>query len=888
MPTAFAYATDVCGRDENQDCHGAFNLNGFDVIVLCDGMGGHVGGAHASALAVRTIHEHLQDASPSDLPSKLEEAILAANRAIYEEARRNYKLMGMGTTVVAAAIAGDKAYVAHVGDSRAYLLSPSTGAVDQLTRDHTMVNLFVDAELLSPEDAATHPEAHVLSRSLGVERQVDVDVSESIALTPQQRLVLTSDGVHGLFEPAAFLDVGWANLTAAVNEFVSAVRDGGGDDNATMVAFATEAEGGMAASSIPDVAELQERAATAVADTTMPAPRPEDSRPAPTPSPSTIDDVVVMEEDTAPGGVASPLATAADPIVPSTNGPASPDVPNVPAASATDLRGRSRPRHLLNFAILSLIGLSFGGFIFLNDAEDRAARQRRAAPSERPTVMATSNPETPEVATPAPEREPQDQVPTEPDVPSEDVAFEPTEATVATTETETEDAAGDASSGTESADDEVATVPDGEASADEIAEAPETTEESADEEEAVQLAPGAGEAPTMARTITAAAQSLTDRELAVGPAPLPTLVPRTRLLDRPGAGRMVPLTYFGVADEEEVVVATFFAPDIPPPPRRAVHRPKVYDRPAPRGPEQWAAVQAARERQCRRSLDMVTAATTSSIDYASLYQQVWYCFNDTHQKPLEEAQTTSFDGFIDLIPHFEGRYAKAPTPSEGEEGTNAPVLMIDRSFMEPAPDGLEHRLEAYVRGAGAGGLQEIMTDLMGEAAVADDLGTDLLLEAQAAAAMARTIDSTALHEKIWARRLFMVVRMMNDEPGRLVRTHRPNLAASIGTLVFEASGGDAAARFEAQGLPNSAVPRVVADALAAAAGKVSVGPAPDASDPQAEATAASSGARRGRRTGGIRYGMPRRDGEPGEIKIYKGKGGMTSFEQTEEPSDKTP
>ena len=115
---------------------------------------------------------------------------------IYEAARKNHRLMGMGTTVVAAVITTDTCYLGHVGDSRAYLVRK--GVVTQLTRDHTMVNLFVDAELLSPEDAATHPEAHVLSRSLGVERQVDVELSDPIALDGGDVVFLCSDGVHGV------------------------------------------------------------------------------------------------------------------------------------------------------------------------------------------------------------------------------------------------------------------------------------------------------------------------------------------------------------------------------------------------------------------------------------------------------------------------------------------------------------------------------------------------------------------------------------------------------------------------------------------------------------------------------------------------------------------
>src|SRR5690606_15112595 len=136
-----------------------------------------------------------RQADVSDVPKALREAIQAANLAIYEAARRNHRLTGMGTTVVLAALTDEVAWFGHVGDSRAYLVRG--GTVRQMTRDHTMVNLLVDAELLTPEDAATHPEAHVLSRSLGVERQVDVEISDPVPLEPEDVVFLCSDGVHG-------------------------------------------------------------------------------------------------------------------------------------------------------------------------------------------------------------------------------------------------------------------------------------------------------------------------------------------------------------------------------------------------------------------------------------------------------------------------------------------------------------------------------------------------------------------------------------------------------------------------------------------------------------------------------------------------------------------
>lgn len=235
MEHSWGYGTEQRLRDDNQDCHGVFELPEYTLGIVCDGMGGHVGGAQASNLAVRSVVETLRTLSSLPPAEALTEAIQKANLAIYEAARRDHRLTGMGTTVVAAVVQRDVAVVAHVGDSRAYLLR--NGQVQLLTRDHTMVNLFVDAELLSPEDAATHPEAHVLSRSLGVERQVDVEVSEPFQLEPGDVVFLCSDGVHGVVTDWELANVDWRQPNAGVRQILNIVETREGDDNASAVAI---------------------------------------------------------------------------------------------------------------------------------------------------------------------------------------------------------------------------------------------------------------------------------------------------------------------------------------------------------------------------------------------------------------------------------------------------------------------------------------------------------------------------------------------------------------------------------------------------------------------------------------------------------------------------
>lgn len=257
MKRAFAYRTEQRKRQENQDSFGVFQFDGFLLAIVCDGMGGHVGGAQASALAVRTVHQVMSKADGSDAGEALRRALEQANQVIYEAARKNHRLMGMGTTAVAAALTDDGyVHIAHVGDSRAYLINE--GQAIQVTRDHTMVNLFVDAELLTPEDAATHPEAHVLSRSLGVERQVEVELSAPIELADADVVFLCSDGVHGVVTDWELGSVAWEDTSAALDHVLDIVEAREGDDNATAVSVRIGEGASMQPTGVPEPRSIEE------------------------------------------------------------------------------------------------------------------------------------------------------------------------------------------------------------------------------------------------------------------------------------------------------------------------------------------------------------------------------------------------------------------------------------------------------------------------------------------------------------------------------------------------------------------------------------------------------------------------------------------------------
>lgn len=225
-----AAATDVGRvRRGNEDAY----LVAPPVYAIADGMGGHRGGAVASQLAVRILASHASDLAVGD-GEALAEAVAAANRAIVLAAEEDDALRGMATTCTAALVRGRVARIAHVGDSRAYLLHE--GRLAQLTDDHSVVAQLVREGHLSPRDAAVHPGRSVIFRALGTGPDLEVDTVE-VVLDAKDRLLLCSDGLTGMLgdpEIAAILrEV--ADTEMAVDALVARANAAGGSDNVTVV-----------------------------------------------------------------------------------------------------------------------------------------------------------------------------------------------------------------------------------------------------------------------------------------------------------------------------------------------------------------------------------------------------------------------------------------------------------------------------------------------------------------------------------------------------------------------------------------------------------------------------------------------------------------------------
>lgn len=234
-------------REHNEDSACMVPQHGF--FIVADGMGGHAAGEVASAMAVETVKKSLEEATgeiatfttaPSDtgrraLVTLLQNAVLSAHQAVYQRGQDEPDKAGMGTTLDVVLIAGPEAFVAHVGDSRTYLIRD--GRTSQITTDHTVAEVLVIEGKLTIEEAQVSPLRTILVNAIGVSADVGVEMAH-VTLKRGDRLLLCSDGLHDYF-PAD--DEIAAKLSTeapgdALAEMVELAKTRGGHDNITGVA----------------------------------------------------------------------------------------------------------------------------------------------------------------------------------------------------------------------------------------------------------------------------------------------------------------------------------------------------------------------------------------------------------------------------------------------------------------------------------------------------------------------------------------------------------------------------------------------------------------------------------------------------------------------------
>ena len=232
-------------REKNED---SYLINaGIGLFIVADGMGGHVGGEFASQLAVKTVEEIVDeihrndetsilednDIKPDDYISQLKYAIQMASNNIYDEAKKESSLKGMGTTSVVLLVRNDRVFIANVGDSRGYLIRD--GQITQLTEDHSLVGEQLRAGVISEYAAKGHKLRNIITRSVGFQEEVEIDVVVKI---PREGdiYMLCSDGLTNMVDDNELLEIINENtLEESCHVLVDMANARGGDDNITLI-----------------------------------------------------------------------------------------------------------------------------------------------------------------------------------------------------------------------------------------------------------------------------------------------------------------------------------------------------------------------------------------------------------------------------------------------------------------------------------------------------------------------------------------------------------------------------------------------------------------------------------------------------------------------------
>lgn len=237
-------------RKTNQD---SLLINSqYKCFVVADGMGGHRGGDIASQLTVQIFAQHLDRVIPGTTHKidLVKNAILEANRIIFQKSQQEEQLQGMGTTVVSLLIEKSKAYIANVGDSRAYLINNQQ--IYQLTRDHSLVQEKINLNIYSREEAAKDRMKNILVKTLGFEERVGIDIFE-YTISKNDLFILCSDGLYGKVCDDEILAIiqefipnkesaSATQLDLCVEELIRRANQYGGNDNISVILALAQAK----------------------------------------------------------------------------------------------------------------------------------------------------------------------------------------------------------------------------------------------------------------------------------------------------------------------------------------------------------------------------------------------------------------------------------------------------------------------------------------------------------------------------------------------------------------------------------------------------------------------------------------------------------------------
>jgi serine/threonine protein phosphatase PrpC len=285
-------------RERNEDGF----LTREPLFAVADGMGGHRGGAVASQVALEILSKVQGDSLAGDGAAEgLSDMVNEANDAVLERASGEPRLAGMGTTLTAVVVQPGKIHLAHVGDSRAYLLRD--GSLRQLTEDHSLVQRMVNEGKLTPEEAEVHPHRSVLTRALGVEQELEVD-TETVEVRPGDRILLCSDGLTTMIpeEEIQRIVAESEDPQRVAEALVAAANAAGGVDNITaLVLFVLDGEEGRGDGESARAHERTPATATVGAPVAPAAESGAEPAPATTPAPAGETQGGTSLTQTAPG-----------------------------------------------------------------------------------------------------------------------------------------------------------------------------------------------------------------------------------------------------------------------------------------------------------------------------------------------------------------------------------------------------------------------------------------------------------------------------------------------------------------------------------------------------------------------------------------------------------
>lgn len=226
-------------RNLNEDYAGYIEEKEYKLYVVADGMGGHNAGEVASEMAVNAVKAYVKENYKNEGSNVLENAIFFANEKIYDKARCGFEYKGMGTTLVAALVYEDNIIVANVGDSSCFGITGSN--IIKITKDHSLVQELIDSGSITEEEGRNHPKKNVITRALGTNNVVKIDIFK-IDMNTYDKYLLCTDGLSNeVLEEEILREINDINdYNTACDKLVLLAKNRGGRDNITVLLFGGE------------------------------------------------------------------------------------------------------------------------------------------------------------------------------------------------------------------------------------------------------------------------------------------------------------------------------------------------------------------------------------------------------------------------------------------------------------------------------------------------------------------------------------------------------------------------------------------------------------------------------------------------------------------------